>query len=79
MVALVWGDGEFGNAGADCRTMGGRQGNLAREFADNLRRCQDRAFLGRQGSESLRELIVAVVLPRVGHGEELFCGGQFGG
>lgn len=58
---------------------GGRQGNLAREFADNLRRCQDRVFLGRQGSESLRELIVAVVLPRVGRGEELFCGGQFGG
>jgi len=54
---------------------GGRQGNLAREFAHDLRWCHDGALLGCEGSKSMRELNVAVVLPRVGRGEELFCGG----
>jgi len=51
---------------------------LAREFAHNLRWYHYGALLGRQAGEGLRKLIVAVVLPRVGRGEKLFCGGEFG-
>src|SRR5713226_10636982 len=56
----------------------GWQGDLGGEFAHNLGGRYDSALLGRQSGESLRELIVAVVLAGVGGGEELFCGGEFG-
>jgi hypothetical protein len=51
---------------------------LAREFAHDLRRLYGCTFLGRQGGEGLCELSVAIVLPRVGRSEELFCCGEFG-
>src|SRR6266851_4426274 len=55
----------------------GWQGDLGGEFAHNLGGRYDSALLGRQSGESLRELSVTVVLPGVGGGEKLFCGGKF--
>src|SRR5260370_26935931 len=69
-----WGVWQCGNG-----LQGNRRwkGDLAGEFAHNLRWRDDGAFLGRQGGEGLRELSVAVVLPGIGGRKELLCGGQF--
>ncbi len=68
MTALAFGVGEQN----DWR----RQGDLAREFADNLRGRHNGAFLGGESGKGLRELRIAVVLARVGCCEELLRRGK---
>ena len=48
------------------------------EFAEDLRGSHDGAFLGLERGESLRELCVAIALARVGCGEKLLGGSEFG-
>ena len=58
---------------------GRRQGDLAGEFAHDLRGRDDGALLDCERGERLRELSVAVVLTDVRCGEKLLGGRQFGG
>ncbi len=55
----------------------GWQGDLAREFAHDLRGRYDSAFVGGESGKGLRELRIAVVLARVGGSEKLFRRGKF--